>query len=143
MVAGDRPLVEKGMGLYQIIFRRLELSLPSRLRLTEWVVKPFSAPNVVLSVGRILDPALAVQYLNPELPPPHTKSGVFFACRLLLADFFFAFVRQLHPVCEHGVSLFQTHTFRGREHLDGDGVAPTLANLRLHFKQLAFGSAER
>ncbi len=37
---------------------------------------------VVLSVGRYLDPALAVRNLNPELPPPHTKSGVFFACDL-------------------------------------------------------------
>lgn len=34
---------------------------------------------VVLSVGRYLDPALAVRNLDPELPPPHTKSGVFFA----------------------------------------------------------------
>ena len=37
---------------------------------------------VVLSVGRYLDPALAVRNLNPELPPPHTKSGVFFARNL-------------------------------------------------------------
>ncbi|SCW90580.1 hypothetical protein SAMN03159306_03550 [Pseudomonas sp. NFACC48-1] len=35
---------------------------------------------VVLSVGRYLDPALAVRNLDPELPPPHKKSGVFFAC---------------------------------------------------------------
>jgi len=33
----------------------------------------------VLSVGRHLNPALAVQTLNPELLPPHTKLGVFFA----------------------------------------------------------------
>lgn len=37
---------------------------------------------VVLSVGRYLDPALAVRNLDPELPPPHKKSGVFFACDL-------------------------------------------------------------
>ena len=37
---------------------------------------------VVLSVGRYLDPALTVQTWTPELPPPHKKSGVFFACNL-------------------------------------------------------------
>ena len=35
----------------------------------------------MLSVGRHLNPALAVQTLNPELLPPHTKLGVFFACK--------------------------------------------------------------
>ena len=95
----------------------------------EWVVKPFNAPNVVLSVGRILNPALAVQYLNPELPPPHTKSGVFFACDLLLARVFFAFVRQFHPVCEHGVRLFQAHALWRGEQLDGHAVAPLLADV--------------
>ena len=118
-------------GLFQRVFKLPELNLPTPLRFIEWVVKPFKAPNVVLSVGRILDPALAVQYLNPELPPPHTKSGVFFACRLLLAGFnqFFAFVRQFHPACQHGVCLFQAHTLGRGEQLDGDGIAPLLADV--------------
>ena len=38
----------------------------------------FRCSFVVLSVGRHLSPALAVQTLNSGLPPPHTKSGVFF-----------------------------------------------------------------
>ena len=43
--------------------------------------KALQCSFVVLSVGRHLNPALAVQTLNPELLPPHTKLGVFFACK--------------------------------------------------------------
>ena len=63
--------------LLQMVFSHLELNSHSPLRFTEWVVKPFNAPDVVLSVGRYLDRALAVQYLNPELLPPIRSPGFF------------------------------------------------------------------
>ncbi len=61
---------------------------------------------VVLSVGRYLDPALAVQNLNPELPLPIRSPGFFLPAEKLLGDFR-ALVGQFHPVGQYGVSLFQ------------------------------------
>ncbi len=63
---------------------------------------------VVLSVGRYLNPALAVQTLNPEPLPPHTMLGVFFAGDLLVGCAVF----QLQPARQHGLRLFNALAFR-------------------------------
>ncbi len=82
---------------------------------------------VVLSVGRYLDPALAVRNLNPELPLPIRSPGFFLPAEKLLRDFR-AFVCQLHPAGQHGVSLFQAHAFGRREQLDGDRITPAFTD---------------
>ncbi len=53
---------------------------------------------VVLSVGRYLDPALAVRSLDPELPSPYEVRGFF--CPAFLFRRFATLVRQLHPACQ-------------------------------------------
>ncbi len=82
---------------------------------------------VVLSVGRYPDPALAVRYLNPELPLPIRSPGFFLPAEKLLGEFR-AFVSQFHPAGQHGVSVFQAQALGRREQLDGDRVTPTLTD---------------
>ena len=89
---------------------------------------------VVLSVGRYLDPALAVRSLNPELPLPIRSPGFFLPAQKSLRGFC-ALVGQFHPVGQHGVGFFQAQTLWRREQLDGDGVTPTFADFRLHLQQ--------
>ena len=67
---------------------------------------------VVLSVGRYLDPALAVQYLNPELPLPIRSPGFFLPAEKLFREFR-TLVRQFHPARQNGVSVFQAHALGG------------------------------
>ena len=95
---------------------------------------------VVLSVGRYLDPALAVRNLNPELPLPIRSPGFFLPAQKSLRGFC-ALVGQFHPVGQHGVGFFQAQALWRREQLDGDGVTPTFADFRLHLQQRVLGGA--